>query len=259
MDLKNNKILIVEDNTELREFIKICLSGTYEFLEAINGKQGWEIAVSKTPDVIITDVMMPEMDGYELCRKVKKDERTKNIPVIMLTANMSVDQQLVGLECGADVYLTKPFSVQILQTYISNLLKSCQVVHKYYEKKSSSGQLEVKVGTVDKKFIEQLTNVIDENLSNIDFDVSELSKEVGISKTALYKKFNAITHTSIAEFIKRLRLQKAALLLSRNKLNVSNTAWEVGFSNRRYFSKEFKKLFGNTPSEYIERINGEYE
>jgi AraC-like DNA-binding protein len=177
----------------------------------------------------------------------------------MLTANTSLDHQLAGLECGADVYLTKPFSVQILQTYISNLLKSCQVVHKYYEKKSSCGQLEVEVGTVDKKFIETLTNVIDENLSNIDFDVSELSKEVGLSKTALYKKFNAIAHTSIAEFIKRLRLQKAALLLSRNKLNVSNTAWEVGFSNRRYFSREFKKLFGNTPSEYIERINGEYE
>ncbi|MDI3321017.1 response regulator transcription factor [Pinibacter soli] len=257
--MKENKILIVEDNTELREFIKICLSPYYEFLETSNGKQGWEAAVAEIPDLIVTDVMMPEMDGNQFCRKLKSDERTSHIPVIMLTAKIAVEQQLEGLESGADIYLTKPFSVQILQSYISNLLKSREAIRQRYDNKVLLEPLEVEVGTVDKKFMERLMNVINENLSNADFNISDLSKCIGMSKAVLYKKFNALTQIPIGEFIKSLRLKKAAILLSKDKLNVAEVAWEVGFNDRKYFSKEFKKLFGKTPSEYIDRAKGEYE
>ncbi|MDH7461693.1 response regulator [Chitinophagaceae bacterium 26-R-25] len=259
--MKNNKILIVEDNVELREFIKICLSPSNEFLEACNGRQGWEVAITEMPDLVITDVMMQEMDGNQLCRKLKKDERTAHLPVIILTANTSFDQQLEGLECGADVYLTKPFSVPVLQSYIGNLLKSYQMLRERHENRISCDQIEVKieVGTVDKKFMDTLTNVISENLSNAEFSISELTKEVGMSKTALYRKFSTLSHMSIGEFIKVLRLRKAALLLSRSELNVTNVAWEVGFNDRRYFSREFKKFFGNSPLEYTERVKCSYE
>ncbi|MEX6689922.1 response regulator [Danxiaibacter flavus] len=257
--MKVNKILIVEDNAELREFIKMCLVPYYEFLETSNGKQGWEIAVTEIPDLIVTDVMMPEMDGNQFCRKLKNDERTSHIPVIMLTAKIAVEQQLEGLESGVDLYLTKPFSVQILQSYINNLLKSREAIRERYSQKVLLEPLEVEVGTVDKKFMERLMLVINENLSNADYNVSDLSKDIGMSKAVLYKKFNALTQTPIGEFIKSLRLRKAAVLLSKDKLNVAEVAWEVGFSDSKYFSKEFKKQFGKTPSEYIERAKGKYE
>jgi DNA-binding response OmpR family regulator len=257
--MKENKILVVEDNAELREFIKICLSPYYEFLEASNGKQGWELAVTEIPDLIVTDVMMPEMDGNQFCRNLKSDERTSHVPVIMLTAKIAVEQQLEGLESGADLYLTKPFSVQILQSYINNLLKSRETLRQRYDNKVLLEPLEVEVGTVDKKFMERLMTVINENLSNADFNISDLSKIIGMSKAVLYKKFNALTEIPIAEFIKSLRLKKAAILLSKDKLNIAEVAWEVGFNDRKYFSKEFKKMFGKTPSEYIGQARGEYE
>lgn len=257
--MREKKILIVEDNAELREFIKICLSPHYVFLEASNGKTGWEMAITEIPDLIVTDIMMPEMDGNEFCQNLKKDERTSHIPVVMLTARIAVEQQLEGLENGADVYLTKPFSVQILQSYISNLLKSRDVIRQRYANKVLLEPLEVEVGTVDKKFMERLMAAINENLSNADFNISDLSKHIGMSKAVLYKKFTALTQMPIGEFVKSLRLKKAAILLSKDKLNIAEVAWEVGFNDRKYFSKEFKKMFGKTPSEYIGQAKGEHE
>lgn len=249
--MKENRILIIEDTDEIREFVKTCLETDYSVLEAENGLKGWEIAVSELPDLIITDVIMPEMDGNEFCRNLKQDERTSHIPVIMLTAKIAVEQQLEGLESGADLYLTKPFSIQVLKTYISNLLKSKEVLRQHYSQKIFLQPLDVEVGTVDKKFMERLMSVIEQNLSNSEFNVQDLAMEVGMSKAVLYKKFNALVKIPIGEFIKSMRLKKAALLLTNDKLNISEVAWEVGFSDRKYFSKEFKKFFGKSPSDYL--------
>jgi DNA-binding response OmpR family regulator len=249
--MNETRILIIEDTDEIREFLKTCLETDYSVLEAENGLKGWEIAVSELPDLIITDVIMPEMDGNEFCRNLKQDERTSHIPVIMLTAKITVEQQLEGLESGADIYLTKPFSIQVLQTYISNLLKSKEVLRQLYSQKIFLQPSGVEVGTVDKKFMERLMSVIEQNLSNSEFNVQDLAMEVGMSKAVLYKKFNALVKIPIGEFIKSMRLKKAALLLTNDKLNISEIAWEVGFSDRKYFSKEFKKFFGQTPSEYL--------
>ncbi|WP_276501714.1 response regulator transcription factor [Terrimonas pollutisoli] len=249
--MNQNRILIIEDTDEIREFVKICLETDYAVLEAENGLKGWEIAVSELPDLIITDVIMPEMDGNEFCRNLKQDERTSHIPVIMLTAKIAVEQQLEGLESGADVYLTKPFSIQVLQTYISNLLKSKEVLRQRYSQKIFLQPLDVEVGTVDKKFMERLMSIIEQNLSKSEFNVPDLAKEVGMSKAVLYKKFSALVKIPIGEFIKSMRLKKAALLLTHDKMNISEVAWEVGFSDRKYFSKEFKKFFGKSPSDYL--------
>jgi YesN/AraC family two-component response regulator len=254
--MNDTKILVVEDNEELREFIKICLMPLYEFMEASNGREGWELAVTEIPDLIVTDVIMPEMDGLQLCRNLKNDERTSHIPVIMLTAKIAVEQQLEGLESGADLYLTKPFSVQVLQSYISNLLKSREAFRQRYSQKVFINPLEVEVGTVDKKFMERLMQAINKNLSDADFNITHLSREIGMSKAVLYKKFQALAHVPIGEFIKTLRLKKAAVLFSEDKLNVTEVAWEVGFNDRKYFSKEFKKFFGKSPSEYIDAMQG---
>lgn len=255
--MKECTILIIEDTDELREFIKLCLEENYNILEAANGLQGWEIAVDQLPSLIITDVMMPEMDGTELCRNLKRDERTSHIPVIMLTAKTSVEQQLEGLESGADLYLTKPFSIPVLQSYVSNLLKSTENLRQRYSQRIFLEPLNVEIGTVDKSFMERLMQVIERNLSNAEFNISDLAKEVGMSKAVLYKKFNALTQLPIGDFIKTLRLKKAAFLLANDKFNVSEIAWEVGFNDRKYFSKEFKKKYGKSPSEFAKEPSQE--
>lgn len=246
-----NTILIVEDNEEIREFIKTCLETDYKILEAGNGSEGWEIAICELPNLIITDVRMPEIDGYTFCRNLKNDERTSHIPVIILTAKIEIEQQLEGLKSGADLYLNKPFNIQVLETYISNLLKAKEMLRQHYSQKIFLSPLDVEIDTVDKKFMEKLMGIIEKNLNNPEFNIPSLSREMGISKAVLYKKFTALVQIPIGEFIKSIRLKKAALLLTKDKLNISQIAWEVGFSDRKYFSKEFKKFFGKSPSEYL--------
>ena len=247
----NKKILIIEDNDELRGFIKSCLEHLYELYEAPDGKQGWEIAVNELPDLIVTDVMMPEMDGNEFCKNLKRDERTSHIPVIMLTAKVAEEHQIEGLESGADVYLSKPFSIAVLQTYITNILRSKEALRQHYSQKIFLAPTDIEVGTVDKKFMERLMAIVDENLEEPEFSVPILSKELGMSKAVLYKKFNALVKIPIGEFIKSMRLKRAANLLIHDKLNISEIAWKVGFNDRKYFSKEFKRFYGKSPSEYL--------
>jgi CheY-like chemotaxis protein len=250
------RILIIEDTPDVRAFIRACLEEDYSILEAENGVKGWELAVNELPDLIITDVMMPQMDGNEFCRNLKQDERTSHIPVIMLTAKAAEDQLIEGLESGADIYLTKPFSIVVLQNYISNLLKLKTVLRQRYSQKIYLEPLDVEVGTVDKKFMERLMSIIEDNLGRPDFSVPFLSKELGMSKAVLYKKFNALVQIPIGEFIKHMRLKKAASLLVNDSMNISEIAWEVGFNDRKYFSKEFRKFFGKSPSEYLAEKDG---
>jgi len=250
------RILIIEDTPDVRAFIRACLEEDYSILEAENGVKGWELAVNELPDLIITDVMMPQMDGNEFCRNLKQDDRTSHIPVIMLTAKAAEDQLIEGLESGADIYLTKPFSIVVLQNYISNLLKLKTVLRQRYSQKIYLEPLDVEVGTVDKKFMERLMSIIEDNLGRPDFSVPFLSKELGMSKAVLYKKFNALVQIPIGEFIKHMRLKKAASLLVNDSMNISEIAWEVGFNDRKYFSKEFRKFFGKSPSEYLAEKDG---
>lgn len=252
--MNRKKILVVEDNDEVKEFLALCLEDEYDISLATDGAEGLQRAVEDIPDLIITDVAMPVMDGTEFCRQTKTDERTSHIPVIMLTAKAAPDEQVSGIESGADVYLTKPFSIKVLLSYVKNLIRAKDQLRQYYTQKFLLEPLDVTLGDVDKRFMERLMTVIHKNLGAPDFHVNDLAKAVNMSTAVLYKKFNALSQIPIAEFIKNLRLQKAASLLQENQpLNISEIAWAVGFSDRKYFSKEFKKRFGNTPSEYAGR------
>ena len=244
-------LLIIEDNLELRNFIKESFQQQYRILEATNGMEGLEIAIAQLPDLVISDVMMPEMDGLELCRHIKTDERINHIPVILLTARAAYIHQVNGYEKGADAYITKPFSIQILALNVKNILATKEATRQKFVRDILLNPAPVQIETADDKFLVKLMKIIEDNLDNTDFDVTALTQAIGMSKTVLYKKVQAITNLSVADLIKTVRLKQAAYLLEKNQMSISDIAFAVGFNDRKYFSKEFKKQYEMSPSEYI--------
>ncbi len=248
---KEYVILIVEDNEELRAFIRESLAKRYDILESDNGVGGWEIAKEQIPDIIISDVTMPGMDGMELCAKLKNDESTSHIPVIMLTALAASMHQISGLEAGADIYLTKPFSIQVLELSVKNVIASREALKEKFSKQVMLMPRRVEIQSPDEKFLNKLMQLVADHMEDPDFNVTALVTYIGMSQTVLYKKIKALTDMSITDFIKSQRLKRAAQLLQENKMNISEVAYSVGFNDRKYFSKEFKKQFGKAPTEYI--------
>lgn len=246
-------ILLVEDNTEVRAFIKETLGHEYTLYESANGQEGCERAIELIPDLIISDVAMPVMDGFELCARIKTDERTDHIPVILLTARADQANHLDGLKQGADIYLTKPFSVQVLELHIRNLLTARQAMRRKYAQQVTLLPAGKMIDSPDEQFLAKVTNIICERMENPDFDVPMLVDEIGMSQTVLYRKLKALTGLTIVDFIKTTRLKQAAAMLAQNKLGVAEVAYAVGFNDRKYFSKEFKKQFGQSPTDFAAR------
>lgn len=244
-------LLVIEDNVELRNFIKESFQHQYKILQAANGVEGLELALSQLPDLIISDVMMPEMDGLELCRRVKTDERINHIPVILLTARAAYIHQINGLEKGADAYITKPFSIQVLELNIKNILSTKEAGRQKFIRELLLNPQPREETSPDEKFLGKLMAVIEKNLDNSDFEVATIVDEIGMSKTVLYKKVQSLTNLSVADLIKSVRLKRAAVLLAQNQMSIAEIAFAVGFNDRKYFSKEFKKLYNLSPSEYI--------
>ncbi|WP_304063518.1 hybrid sensor histidine kinase/response regulator transcription factor [Pedobacter glucosidilyticus] len=247
---KKYTILIVEDNDELRTFIRQSLEKYYHIMESLNGLQAWELAIEQLPDIIISDVNMPVMDGFELCSKLKQEERTSHIPVILLTAMAANMHQIDGLQAGADIYLTKPFSIQVLELSVKNLLAGREALKDRYSKQVMLMPRKLEIESPDEKFLNKLMKLIEDNLEDPEFNVTSLVVEIGMSQTVLYKKIKALTDLSITDFIKSVRLKRAAQLLEDNQLSIAEIAYSVGFNDRKYFSKEFKKQFGKAPSDY---------
>jgi ligand-binding sensor domain-containing protein/signal transduction histidine kinase/DNA-binding response OmpR family regulator len=256
---KQFSILITEDNPELRSLVKETFIDQYNVIACEDGLQGWNTAVELIPDLIISDVMMPEMDGFTLCTKLKTDERTSHIPVILLTAKSSQNDQVSGLETGADIYITKPFSTQILELNVRNLLSareklrlkfSQQIIAAPEATATTETAADTFVNTVDKEFLTRVMQLVDEHMDDPDFGVEKLARKVGMSPPILYKKIKAVSNMSVNEFVKSLRLKKAAQLLEQTDMTVYEVAYNVGYNDRKYFSREFKKQFGKTPSEY---------
>ena len=248
---KKATILVVEDNIELRTFMKESLLTLYDILEADNGQQGWDIAIEKIPDLIISDVMMEGINGLELAKRLKSDERTSHIPVIILTARAGYEHLVEGLETGVEVYLTKPFSFKILELNIHNLLATRNSMREKFVRKLIYEPTGTEINSVDEKFLQKVLAIIEENMSNPEFSVSILATEVGMSQPVLYKKIRAVSDMSVNDFIKSIRFRKAARLLSGHQYSVVDIAYMVGFNDRKYFSKEFKKFFEKNPSEYM--------
>ncbi|TZF82782.1 response regulator [Pedobacter sp. BS3] len=251
-------ILLVEDNEEVRQFIRESLSENYIIHECVNGLQGWQTAVELIPDLIISDVMMPEMDGIALSSKLKTDERTSHIPIILLTAKAAHTHQVSGLETGADVYITKPFSIKLLELNIRNLIRYREIMRDKFSQQVTLQPKNIVLESPDEKFLEKLMNIIETHMADPEFNVAALVSKIGMSQTVLYRKIKALTGLPITDFIKSVRLKQAAQLLSQHKLNISEVAYAVGFNDRKYFSKEFRKQFGKAPSEFsVERLGQE--
>ncbi len=246
-------ILIAEDNPDMRTYIREALEGQFDLSEAQDGQEGWEKAQESQPDLIISDVMMPRMDGIELCEKLKTHELTSHIPVILLTAKADRSSRLQGLETGADDYLAKPFDEEELLVLISNRIEQRRRMRERFKSNIHIGPKEVSVTSADQQFLEKAMAIVEENMSNDAFSVDDLAQEVGMSNRQLQRKFNALVDQSPNQFIRTMRLRRAAQLLTANSDSVSQIAYQVGFSSLSYFNKAFKEEFDMTPGEYAEK------
>lgn len=249
-------ILIVDDNDDFRMFLKDCLSAEYKVYDASNGAKAWEIIPELQPDIIISDVMMPEMDGNELCRLVKNDIRTSHILVILLTARAAKEHEKKGLEVGADDYITKPFNLSILTLRVKNLLQHRHDSHNMPMEVSPS---KINVTSLDEKLINKAIQYVEDNLNRSDLSVEELSNELGMSRVHLYKKLLSITGKTPIEFIRVLRLKRAAQLLKESQMSISEIAYQTGFNSLDLFRKYFKIEFGLVPSEYQSKYGDTYK
>ena len=252
-DTHKTSLLIVEDNDDFRNFLINCLKDTYQVFDAPNGKEALEILAHQSIQIIISDVMMPEMDGMELCRKIKTDIRYSHIPVILLTARTADEHELSGLKEGADDYITKPFNLEILLLRIQKILKWTINNHEKFKTIDISPS-EITVSSLDEQLIEKAIRAVEENMDNSEFSVEELSSYVGMSRGHLYKKLIMITGKSPLEFIRILRVKRGKQLLEQSQLNVSQIAYQIGLSPKQ-FAKYFKEEFGYVPSEYIKNNN----
>jgi signal transduction histidine kinase/DNA-binding response OmpR family regulator len=245
-----NIILVVEDSKEVRKYIKDSLEPVYKVVEAANGQEGLQKAQKIIPDLIICDIMMPELDGYELCRQIKENITTSHIPVILLTAKASEESIIRGLETGADDYITKPFNTNILSARIKNLIDLRRLFQMTLNREMTLHPEKMSVSKTDKEFIRELQEVMEKNLSEPEFNVEELKKKLCMSGTSLYRKIQALSGLSPTDFIRTYRLKRAAQLLENGFGSITEVAFEVGFSSRAYFTKCFKEKFHQLPSTY---------
>ena len=245
-------LLIVDDNEDFRIFMRYSLELQYRVKLAVNGNEAWEMMQEELPDLVISDVMMPQMDGNELCRLIKQDKRTAHIPVILLTARQNTEAKLEGLQTGADDYVTKPFNMTILVLRIRKLIELSRY-HRVTQGMIDPAPSEIVITSLDEKLIEKAIKYVEDNMSRTELSVEELSRELGMSRVHLYKKLLQITGKTPIEFIRVIRLKRAAQLLRESQLHVSEVAFEVGFNNPKYFSRYFKDEFGVLPSVYQEK------
>ncbi|WP_282133481.1 two-component regulator propeller domain-containing protein [Cellulophaga baltica] len=250
-------LLIVDDNPDIRSFIKRGLGESYYIYEAENGEKGLELANKFMPNIIITDLMMPVMDGIELCNKLKSAKETSHIPVVMLTAKTSQEKEIEGLKTGADAYIRKPFDLELLELKLSNILKDREELRKKFNREITLQPNEVTVTSSDESFLQNAIEIVEKHMMNSEFSVEMLVKEMSMSRSNLYLKIKELTGLSSSEFIRNIRLKRAVQLFEKSDLSVKEIMYMTGFNTASYFSKCFKKQFGVIPSKYIRLTNNE--
>jgi DNA-binding response OmpR family regulator len=249
-DAAKETILIVEDNQDVRALIRQGLQTHYNIREASTGKEGVDMARNQNIDLVVSDVMMPIMNGIELCHLLKNDELTSHIPVILLTARADHESRLEGLRTGADDYVVKPFNMQELQARIVNIIEQRNKLIRKYNQRIVVQPHEITVTPLDERFIQKAIQVVEENLNSADLSVDKLSEALGMSRTNLHRKLKSVTGLATGEFIQDFRLRRAAQLIEKKADTISQIAYQVGFNDQSYFTKCFKKKFGKTPSEF---------
>lgn len=249
-------LLVVEDNAEIADYIRDCFIENFDVVVAENGKAGLDIALSKIPDIIISDVMMPVMDGIELCRRLKEDVRTCHIPVVMLTAKDSIQDKTEGYNVGADSYLTKPFSGTLIRSRVANLIETRKKIASLFSSSIVSKQSIVQdsISKLDNEFIDKLTHIIEENLEIEQLNIAQIAEQMNMSHSSLYRKIKTLTGMSANEFIRKIRMRNAEKLLLSCKYSIAEIIYKVGISTPAYFRQCFKEEFGVTPTEYMKNI-----
>jgi DNA-binding response OmpR family regulator len=244
-------LLIVDDNMEIRDFLTERLKENYTILEAGDGEQAWAIAVKDVPDLIISDVVMPKLDGIALTNRIKNDQRTSHIPIILLTARNELVNQLEGLETEADSFLTKPFNINVLELKIRNILRSYNKLKLKYGRIVTLEPVNTEISDPEEKFLQRLMTIIELHIADPEFNVLKLVDEVGMSRPVLFRKLKVLTDMSIIDLIRTTRLKKSASLLKQKKMTISEVSYAVGFTDSKYFSRAFRHQYGKTPSEYM--------
>ena len=286
-DSDKPKLLVIDDNIDIREYIRTTFAGEYDIMESDNGREGLEMAIKYVPDIVVSDVMMPQMNGMDFCSALKQNPATCHIPVILLTAKVLDDQKIEGYEHGADSYITKPFNSKILRARIENLINSRRMLCSLFAatatgtagKNDTSGMTDItgsaataltnatvseeaapagtadktdaaaEINDTDRKFITQLHRIVEENLTDTDFGVEEISGEVGLSRVQLYRKVKAITGMTVVDLLRKARLNRAKTLLAETDKSISEIAYEVGFSSPSYFTKCYKDEYKILPGD----------
>ena len=243
-------ILLVEDNTDVRSFTRSYLDEDFRCIEAVDGEDGLQKTLEKIPDLIVSDIMMPKMDGVELCKRIKTDERSSHIPVILLTAKADIGSKLEGLETGADDYLTKPFEGAELQVRIRNLIAQRKLLRDHFQKELSIVPADMDLSSMDAQFLEKVIKLVNENLTEPDFNVEWLSKKIFMSRQNLNRKLKALTGHNTTNFIRSMRLKRAAVLLQNKEATITEIAFQVGYSSSSHFTKAFQEEFGQTPTAF---------
>ncbi len=252
---RRHVVMIVDDDDEIRNYLVDELSAEYRVICCADGQEALDMALKERPELIVSDVMMPGMDGFELCRQIRKNINLNSTPVVLLTAKSETSDNAQGLDSGADAYLTKPFNIEILSRTISNLLRSrARLKNVYGGSQNQDGKVEkLTLKSPDDKLMDRIMRVINENLSNPDLKVEDITKEVGISRVHLHRKLKEMTNYSTRDFIRNLRLNQAARLLRENRHSIAEVSDLTGFSNPNYFSTVFSQTFGMSPSEYMKK------
>jgi DNA-binding response OmpR family regulator len=246
------ELLIVEDNREIAVFIRKIFEADYKVYDAVDGAAGLALAVSRLPDLIISDVMMPIMDGLSFCKKIKEDEKTAHIPVILLTARTSTVFQVEGFESGADAYVTKPFQPKVLKAQVHSLLIAREQLKKYYGKKITLQPTDLDINSLDEQFLSKMMQLVEDQISNDELSREYLAKAMNMSASSLYRKLKALTGQTTNAFIRAVRLKRAAQMMQNTQYNISEIAYQVGFNDLKYFRTCFRDQFGVNPSQYIE-------
>lgn len=252
-DNQESLILITEDNPELLDFLGDSLQNYFKVVKATNGREALELANSLDPDLIISDIMMPEMDGIELCEKIKNDIRTSHIPFILLTALSAVENRISGIQSGADAYIPKPFDENFLITQINNLLTSRKKLRALFASQHDVWNDDSDFLNLDKKLLLKAKQIVEKNINNTEFTVEELAKNVNLSRTHLYRKLKSLTNQSSSEFIRNIRLKHAIKLMKTGDYMINEIGYSVGFNSHNYFTKAFKKQYGMSPREFLKK------
>ena len=249
-------VLVVEDNADIREYIRSSFTDIYEVITAKDGKEGWELAQARIPNIIVSDIMMPVMDGIELCKRIKEDMRTSHIPVILLTAKDSLQDKEEGYASGADSYLTKPFSAKLLHSRINNLLETRKKIASLLALTDTQPKQESAVSSLNKldnEFLQKITQIIEENLEMEKMDIAFIADKMCMSHSTLYRKIKGLTDMSANEFIRKVKMRKGVELLMSGQYTISEIAYMIGFSSVAYFRQCFKDEYGMSPSDYVKQ------